>query len=234
MPAVTRCVDCGGKIGLQRLKAGETRCERCDAQYQLKQRAASAGVPAETLPELVTPRLKTAIPDFVWQALHPTEQVFGAFKASLLDHHRPGEFRHDKFVLTNERIIYYHTSLVHKGMGELPYKAITGVSFNKGFAHGKVIVDTAMAGLTMQGIGNEDATFAERLISGHVAGRRFTTPDASAEQSAMPAREEPEGPSSAAGEEPTARLARAKSMLDAGLITEADFEEVKRRVLSEL
>ncbi len=135
--------------------------------------AASVAAPAIQETEPVKPRIKTVIPDFVRQALHPAEPIFAAFSASLFDHRRKGEFRHDKFVLTSERIIYYHTALIHKGMGEMPYKTLTGVSYNKGLIHGKVVVEAAGAGLTIDGIGNDDAAFAEKIIAGSIAGRKY-------------------------------------------------------------
>lgn len=128
--------------------------------------------------EIIQPRIKTRVPDFVEEALHPSESLFGAFKASLWDHHKEGvSLAHDKFVLTDQRIILYHTGLFHKGMGEMPYKAITEVSYSKGIFHGKVVIEAANAGLTMDGIGNDDAAFAEKIIAGGVAGRRFRLSD---------------------------------------------------------
>jgi hypothetical protein len=122
---------------------------------------------------MIAPRVRAQIPDFVLKTIHPTEQILGAFNASLFDHRRPGEFRHDKFLLTTERIIYYHTAIIHKGMGEMSYRVLTGVQYNRGFRHGKVIVEAANAGLTMDGISNDDAAFTERIIAGSIAGRRF-------------------------------------------------------------
>jgi hypothetical protein len=110
----------------------------------------------------------------VREQLHPSEQVLAAFPASLADHRRTGEFRHDKFVLTNERIVYYHTGVIHKGMGQMPYRGITESHFNKGFRHGSVVVEGANAGLTISGISNDDAAFAERVISAFVGGRPLT------------------------------------------------------------
>jgi hypothetical protein len=118
--------------------------------------------------------LRTAIPDFVRQQLHTGEEVLAAFPASLFDHRRPGEFRHDKFLLTTDRIIYYHTRVMHKGMGDMPYRMITQSKFNKGMRHGTVVVEAANAGLTIGSISNDDAAFAERVISTLVAGRTLS------------------------------------------------------------
>ncbi len=71
------------------------------------------------------------------------------------------------------RAIYYRTAFVHKAMGEIPYRMVTGVSYNRGLMHGKVIVDAANAGLTLRGIGNDDAAFAEKVIAGALAGVRY-------------------------------------------------------------
>jgi hypothetical protein len=155
--------------------AGAKFCAKCG--FAFSPQAEAGPQPGTANPvELITPRIRTGVPDFVKQALHPSEEIFAAYSASLIDHRRPsGEaaIRHDKFALTNERIIYYHTSLIHKGMGEMSYKMITGVSYNKGWLHGKVIVEAADAGLTMDGIGNDDAAFAEKIISGCIAGHNF-------------------------------------------------------------
>ena len=53
---------------------------------------------------------------------------------------------------------------------------ITGVSYNKGWVHGKVVVEAAAAGLTIDGIGNDDAAFVEKIIAGILAGRVFSLP----------------------------------------------------------
>ena len=123
--------------------------------------------------EAIVARVRTSIPDFVRRTIQRDEQILAAFNASLFDHRRPGEFRHDRFMLTTERIIYYHTAIIHKGMGEMPYRMLTGVQYNRGFIHGKVIVEAANAGLTMDGIRNDDAAFAEKIIAGSIAGRKY-------------------------------------------------------------
>ena len=97
-----------------------------------------------------------------------------AHRALLFDHHRKEGLRHDKFVLTPERIIYYHTALFHKGLGQMPYRGITAVHYNKGIRHGKVVVSAANAGLTLDGIGNDAVVFAEKIIAGCIAGLRYT------------------------------------------------------------
>ena len=58
-------------------------------------------------------------------------------------------------------------------MGEMPYKVITGISYNKGWVHGTVMVEAANAGLTISGIGNDDATFAGNIIASALRGSQF-------------------------------------------------------------
>src|SRR6266852_3303367 len=100
--------------------------------------------PAAGNEEAVTPRLRTRVPRFVKDALSPDEPVLASFNASLFDHHKQGvSLEHDKFVLTPRRMIYYHTGLFHKGMAEMPYRMVTGVSYERGVFHGKVIVEAA-------------------------------------------------------------------------------------------
>lgn len=158
----TFCSNCGSSLA-----DGARFCNSCGTPT-----VGSAQVaPAAAAWEYVPPRIRTSIPDFVRQQMHPSEQVLAAFPASLLDHRRKGEFRHDKFVLTTQRIIYYHTSMLHKGMGEMPYRMITESRFNKGLRHGTVVVEAANAGLPISRISNDDAAFAEKVISALVAGR---------------------------------------------------------------
>jgi hypothetical protein len=124
----------------------------------------------------VTPRIRTRVPRFVKDTLSPSEPVLAAFNASLFDHTKQGvSLAHDKFVLTPQRIILYHTGLFHRGMGEMPYRLMTEVNYEQGFLHGKVVVEAANAGLTLNGIGNADAAFAEKIIAGAMAGKTFTT-----------------------------------------------------------
>jgi hypothetical protein len=160
MPAF--CSNCGAALA-----EGTKFCGSCgtptDGAAQVDRTA--------TAPEYVQPRLRTSVPDFVKQQLHPSEQVLAAFPASLADHRRKTELRHDKFLLTTERIVYYHTGAIHKGMGEMPYRGITESSFHRGLRHGEVIIDAANAALTISGISNDDAAFAERIISAFVGGR---------------------------------------------------------------
>jgi hypothetical protein len=138
--------------------------------------AGGPGVPPEPSAEVLTPRLRTRVPRFVRDTLAPGEPVLAAFNASLFDHHKQGvSLAHDKFVLTPQRLIFYHTGLFHKGMGEMPFRMVTGVNLERGVFHGKVIVEAASAGLTLDGIGNDDAAFAEKIIAGGMNQRSFTT-----------------------------------------------------------
>ena len=121
--------------------------------------------------EPVLPRIRTSVPGFVRDQLGTGEQLLGAFSASLLDHRRHHELRHDKFVLTTERIISYHTGMVHKEFGEMPYRTLTAVRYNGGVVHGTVVVEAASAGMTISRIGTDDAKFCERVISARMAGR---------------------------------------------------------------
>jgi hypothetical protein len=161
------CSQCGSKYD-----DGVNYCPNCGRALNPAVVAGDASS-SDSGVEVVDPWIKAKIPDFVEQALHPTESVLGVFSASLIDHHREEQLRHDKFVLTNERIILYHTSLIHKGLAEMPYKTITGVSYNRGWLHGKVVVEAANAGLTIGGIGNDDAGFVEKVIASCVAGRKL-------------------------------------------------------------
>ncbi len=147
-------------------------CSGCGRQL-----TGATGLPSTgtgTSAEVLTPRIRTRVPGFVKAALAPSEPILAAFHASLFDHHKQGvSLAHDKFVLTSERIIFYHTGLFHRGMGEMPYRMITGVNYEQGVFHGKVIVEAANAGLTLDGIGNADAAFAEKIIAGGMSGRPF-------------------------------------------------------------
>jgi hypothetical protein len=158
----TFCSNCGSSLA-----DGAKFCNSCGTPTD----GSAQVTPAAAAQDYVQPRLRTSIPDFVRQQLHPSEQVLAAFPASLFDHRRKGEFRHDKFVLTTERIIYFHTSVLHKGMGEMPYRMVTESKYNKGLRHGTVIVEAANAGLTIGGISNDDAAFAEQIISALASGR---------------------------------------------------------------
>jgi len=157
----TFCSSCGSSLA-----DDSAFCNKCGSPAGGK----AQGAPVAAA-EYIQPRIRTSIPGFVKEQMHPAEQVLAAFPASMLDHRRKGEFRHDKFVLTTERIIYYHTSMLHKGMGAMPYRGITESHFNKGLRHGAVVVEAANAGLTISGISNDDASYAERIISSAVGGR---------------------------------------------------------------
>jgi hypothetical protein len=161
------CSQCGTQVD-----AEANFCPKC-GQPMPGRGGAMPAQPPDSSVEVVEPRIRTNLPGFVEEALHPSESVLGAFSASLFDHHREEQLRHDKFVLTNERIILYHTSLIHKGLAEMPYRTITGVSYNRGLFHGKVTVEAANTELTLEGIGNDDAAFAEKVIASCVAGRKL-------------------------------------------------------------
>ncbi len=162
------CPDCGGQYD-----ASANYCPTCGRPLKAEAPPRNAAR-AESVAEIVTPRVRARIPGFVKDALGSGEPVLAAFNASLFDHRKQGlSLAHDRFVLTPQRIILYHTGLIHKGMGEIPYRMITGVSCDRGLFHGRVVVEAANAGLTMDGIGNDDASFAEKIIAGGIVGRPF-------------------------------------------------------------
>lgn len=53
----------------------------------------------------------------------------------------------------------------------MPYRGITETQYNKGLRHGTVVIEAASAALTIGGISNDDAAFAERVMSAFVGGR---------------------------------------------------------------
>ncbi len=163
---MAHCTQCGAE-----LPPGSAFCPRCGKPVQGAQ-PAPAAIGGQT-PEDVKARVHTHIPDFVMKQIHPSEQVFGAWAASLFDHRRQGEFRHDKFVITDQRIVMYHTGIVHKGMSEMPYRTVTQANLERGWIHGKVIIEAANASLTIDGISNDDATFVEMIVAGIIAGRLY-------------------------------------------------------------
>ena len=161
------CASCGHPFG----PAAPTAASPATAPQAHARPTIANLVQAPASVEPVLPRIRTGVPDFVRSQLGPGEQVLGAFSASLLDHRRHHELRHDKFVLTTERIISYHTGVVHKEFGEMPYRTLTAVRYNGGVVHGTVVVEAASAGMTINRIGNDDAKFCEHVISARMAGR---------------------------------------------------------------
>jgi Bacterial PH domain len=130
----------------------------------------------------IVPRIRTNLPDFVQRAILPGEPVLGAFNASMLDHRRGHQLRHDKFVLTDTRIIFYRTSLFHKELSEMPYRSISGVNYNKGFRHGKVTVEgyewATPSGVVFSGVSNDDAEFIQLVIAAVLRGSKLVASEA--------------------------------------------------------
>ena len=170
-PAMTPrfCANCGNPRDRQ-----GGFCASCGSQFgpipAVPVTAIQSGA-AQAHSETVVPRIRTSVPDFIEKQLHPGERVLASYKASFLDHHRKHELRFDKFILTTERLIYYRTGFIHNEMDQMPYRGITGIQYNRGLRHGSVVVEAANAGLTIGGVSNDDAAFAERIIAAHVAGR---------------------------------------------------------------
>ena len=178
--SVNFCPQCGTPRGDGRF------CSNCayafDGAAPVSPVAATPGVVTATPPAppaleetVVVPRVRVQLPDFVQKQLHPSETLLGTFSASLFDHRHKKKWSHDKFALTSDRVLFFQNNWVHKEMDQMPYRSITGVQFGKGLRHGKVVIEAASVALTMDGISNDDAAFAEQIISGSIVGRRFVT-----------------------------------------------------------
>ena len=83
-------------------------------------------------------------------------------------------------------------------------------------------------GLAFMGMGMNAAANAMGGMFQQQPGQGYQAP---APQAPVPADPAPAQPAAAAAEDPMARLTQAKQMLDAGLITQADFDAVKNNVL---
>jgi hypothetical protein len=167
---VNFCPQCGTPRGDGRF------CSNCAYAFDGTQPGSPVAVaPAAVAGTVVVPRLRVQLPDFVQKQLHPSEAVLGAFSASLFDHRHKKKWSHDKFALTSDRVLFFQNSWIHKEMDQMPYRSITGVQFGKGLRHGKVVIEAASVALTMDGISNDDAAFAEQIISGSIVGRKFIT-----------------------------------------------------------
>jgi hypothetical protein len=95
---MTFCTGCGAQI-----PTGGHFCGGCGRTVNAPgQHLTAAPTP---LAERIKPRIRTSVPPFVKKQLRPSEQMLGAFGVSLFDHHRKHDLRHDRVLLTTERII---------------------------------------------------------------------------------------------------------------------------------
>ncbi len=87
------CAGCGAE------QAADARfCAGCGRPLTTDALATAAYSPRpEPPPEMVLPRLRTRLPDFVKDALHPSEIILASYSASLFDHRHAGQLRHDNW-----------------------------------------------------------------------------------------------------------------------------------------
>ncbi len=158
-------------------------CGRCGAEHRISARfcgrcgyalSRSASSDSTTPAGSISPRLRTKLPSFVADALRPNEDVLAAYPALARANRRRAESVRRKVVLTTQRLMIVRDSLLGKGIDEVSYKSVSGVSQRKGFLSGhQVVIHIPRATLTLP-VGTDEAPFIDQLISVARSGRPWS------------------------------------------------------------
>jgi hypothetical protein len=129
-----------------------------------------------------------------------------------------------KLIITNHRIVIYKPGFVGAETEEYPFESIDKIDHKKGLMRSEIEIHTHGKKIELDNISNDDAVKAISIIRQNMQAHKTA-------QKTVVLHAQPAAPSQ---EDPVAKLKQLKDMLDAGLITQDEYDKTKAAVLAKI
>lgn len=132
----------------------------------------------------------------------------------------------EKLIITNRRIVMYKPGFIGAEMEEYPFESIDKIDHKKGLMRSKIEIHARGKEIEMENISNDEAVRAIDVIRQNMHDHK-TAPRVVIQQAPI---KSPQTPS----EDPVQKLKQLKDMLDASLISQAEYDSKKADILSRM
>jgi hypothetical protein len=139
-----------------------------------------------------------------------------------------------KLIITNKRAIIYKAKLMGHETQDIPLESITNIEIKKGLAQSEIKIHIGSDDVEIEDIPNDDAERAVSILKTNLENQKKASQEVSNPQISEPKASAPEVSASPAQGDPVQRLKKLKDMLDAGLISQAEYDSKKAEILSKM
>jgi hypothetical protein len=129
-----------------------------------------------------------------------------------------------KLIITNRRIVIYKPGFIGAETEEYPFESIDKIDHKKGFMRSEIEIHVQGKEIELDNISNDDAVKAISTIRQNMQAQKMSQKTVVLQQSAQ----------SAPTEDPVAKLKQLKEMLDAGLVSQEEYEKTKTAILARM
>jgi hypothetical protein len=127
-----------------------------------------------------------------------------------------------KLIITNRRILIYKPGFIGSETEEYPFESIDKIDHKKGFIRSEIEIHTHGKKIELDNISNDEAVKAISIIRQNMQAHK------TAQKTVVL-----QAPS-AASEDPVAKLRQLKEMVDAGLVSQDEYDKTKAAILARM
>ncbi len=129
-----------------------------------------------------------------------------------------------KLIITNHRIVIYKPGFVGSETEEYPFESIDKIDHKKGFMRSEIEIHTHGKKIELDNISNDDAVKAISIIRQNMQTHKTAQKTVILQAPTAPSTQE----------DPVAKLKQLKEMLDAGLVSQEEYDKTKAAVLARM
>ncbi len=130
-----------------------------------------------------------------------------------------------KLIITNHRIVVYKPGFIGSETEEYPFESIDKIDHKKGFLRSEIEIHVRGKEIKLENISNDDAVKAISLIRQNMQTHKVAQKTIVLQQPTQVAPTEPD---------PVIKLKQLKDMLDAGLVSQDEYDKTKASILSRM
>lgn len=128
-----------------------------------------------------------------------------------------------KLIITNRRILIYKPGFIGSETEEYPFESIDKIDHKKGFMRSEIEIHTHGKKIELDNISNDEAVKAISIIRQNMQAHKTAQKTVVLQASHAPVQEDP-----------AAKLKQLKEMLDAGLVSQDEYDKTKAAVLARM
>jgi hypothetical protein len=128
-----------------------------------------------------------------------------------------------KLIITNRRILIYKPGFIGSETEEYPFESIDKIDHKKGFMRSEIEIHTHGKKIELDNISNDEAVKAISIIRQNMQAHK------TAQKTVVL-----QAPQPSVQEDPVAKLKQLKEMLDAGLVSQDEYDKTKAAVLARM
>lgn len=128
-----------------------------------------------------------------------------------------------KLIITNRRILIYKPGFIGSETEEYPFESIDKIDHKKGFIRSEIEIHTHGKKIELDNISNDEAIKAISIIRQNMQAHK------TAQKTVVL-----QAPQAPVQEDPVAKLRQLKEMVDAGLVSQDEYDKTKAAILARM